>query len=141
MQPYTPWTPNPDREYASRKTHRGARGQKHCQRETDTDIDLTEISKSGDEPEAKYHRRRSSPQHAERSPSRRHSPGYRPEGSPAHRQSAYQEERGDHHNRHARQDLDPSTPLRPYPYTRDRHDPRVTMPHNPYAPPTVEPAH
>ena len=44
-QPYTPWVPDPDRDYPARKTHRGSRGQKHRRpREPEDQVDLTATS-------------------------------------------------------------------------------------------------
>ena len=54
-QPYTPWAPDPDRDYPARTTHRGGRGQKHRrQRDPEEQVDLTATSESEGEPEPKY---------------------------------------------------------------------------------------
>ena len=57
-QPYTPWAPDPDREYPARKAHRGGRGLKHrCKQDPEEEVDLTAASDSDGEPEAKHQRR------------------------------------------------------------------------------------
>ena len=68
-QPYTPWAPDPYREYPARKTHRGGRGQKHRRKhDPEDDIDLTGASDSDGEPGAKQQRRYSPTRRPDRSP-------------------------------------------------------------------------
>ena len=74
-QPYTPWAPDPDRRYPTRKAQRGGRGQKHRRKQDpEEEVDLTGTSDSDGEPEAKHQRRYSSGC-PDRSPPRRRSPG------------------------------------------------------------------
>ena len=127
-QPYTPWMPNPDRDYPARRTHRGARGQKHRRREPDDQVDLTATSESEGEPDPKYQRR------SDRS-RRSRSPGPRRDSPPLRRRSAYRDERMESRAHSSRHDHHAAAPLQPYPYSGDPHDPRVALAHNPYAPP------
>ena len=91
-QPYTPWVPDPDRDYPARKTHRGSRGQKQRRpRDPEDQVDLTATSESEREPHPKY-QRRYSPRRSDRSPSRRRSPGRRRDSPPPRRRSAYRDE-------------------------------------------------
>ena len=54
-QPYTPWAPDPDREYPARETHQGGRGRKHRrQRDPEELVDLMATSESTGELEPKY---------------------------------------------------------------------------------------
>ena len=82
-QPYTPWSPDPDREYPARKAHHRGRGHKH-QRKQDPEeqVDLIAASDLNGEPEAK-HQRRCSPRRYDRSAPRRRSPRYRHDSPPA----------------------------------------------------------
>ena len=135
-QPYTPWVPDPDRDYPAQKTHRGSRGQKQCRpRDPEDQVDLTATSESEGEPDPRY-QRRYSPRRSDRSPSRRRSPGHRRDSPPPRRRSAYRDEPRAHSDRH---DHHAAAPLQPYPYSGDPHDPRVAIAHNPYAPPPWSP--
>ena len=128
-QPYTPWMPDPDRDYPARRVHRGARGQKHRRREPDDPVDLFATSESEGEPDPKYQRR------SDRS-RRSRSPG--PRSSPLRRRSAYRDE-GMESRAHSSRHDHHTAPLQPYPYSGDPHDPRVALAHNPYAPPPWSP--
>ena len=135
-QPYTPWVPDPDRDYPARKTHRGGRGQKPRRpREPEDQVDLTATSESEGEPDPKY-QRRYSPRRSDRSPSCRRSRGHRRDSPPPRRCSAYRDEPRAHSSRH---DHHAAAPLQPYSYSGDPRDPRVAMAHNPYAPPPWSP--
>ena len=126
-QPYTPWAPDPDRDYPARKTHRGGQGQKHRhQRDPEEQVDLTETSESKGEPEAK-HQRRYGPRRSDGCPSRRRSPGHRHDSPPPRRRSAYRDERVDPPEHPSRHDRHATAPLQPYPYPGDPHDPCVAM--------------
>ena len=138
-QPYTPWAPDPDREYPAPKTHRGGRGQKHRrQRKPEELVDLTATSESAGEPEPKYPRRYS-PRRSDGSPPRRRSAGHRHDSPPPRLRSAYRDEGVDPRAHSSRHDHHAAAPLQPYPYSGDPHDPRVAMAHNPYAPPPWSP--
>ena len=133
-QPYTPWVPDPDREYPARKTHRGGRGQKHRrQGEPEDQVDLTATSESEEEPHPKY-QRRYSPCRSYRSPSRCRSPRHRRNSPLLRRRTVYRDERVEPRAHSSRHHHHAAAPLQPYPYSGDPHDPRVALAHNPYAP-------
>ena len=134
-QPYTPWAPDPDRDYPARRTHQGGRGQKHRrQRDPEEQVDLRATSESEGEPEAKY-QRRYSPRRSARSPSCCRSPEHRRDSTLPRRRSAYRDEQMDPRQHSSRHDRHAATPLQPYPYSGDPHGRPVAMAHNPYAPP------
>ena len=135
-QPYTPWVPDPDRDYLARKTHRGSCGQKHRRpREPEDQVDLMATSELEGELDPKY-RRRYSPPCSDRSPSRRRSRGRRRDSPPPRRRSAHRDEPRAHSSRH---DHHAAAPVQPYTYSGDPHDPRVAMAPDPYAPPPWSP--
>ena len=118
-QPYTPWAPDPGREYPARKAHRGGRGQKHRRKQDpEEEVDLTAASDSDGEAEAK-HQRQYSPRRPDRSPLRRRSPGYRHDSPPARRCSAYRDERLDSREHSGHHDPHAPAPLLPHPYSGD----------------------